>query len=199
MDIASAVFECENDEQLVSYFAKIITENFYDYPESMSLCKSAIKDMKRLVGDEPITALCSALTKQIASDIRFAFASGFKANLEYFRNPVANRFLQTGFEIFLREDVMTQMPCRKEAEQMEQRIVATFNDEMKLLYELLREHHIYHETVCPKLAHYLGYCFANQYLPAVEPGYVKDVVMTTAYKQFLEQYFGCEIMIPSHC
>lgn len=197
MNVVSSVFE--NDQQLVSYFTNIMMASFYDYPESMSLCKSAIKDMKELVGDKPITTLCSALTKQIASDIRFAFASGFKANLEYFRNPIANRFLQTGFEDFLREDVMAQMPYRKEAEIMEQRIIATFSNELKLLYESVREHHIYHETACPKLAHYLGYRLANQYLPAVEPGYVKDVVMTMAYERLMRQYFGCEIIIRSHC
>lgn len=195
MKVVCKIFECKDDAELVSQFSQVMMDCCNDYLESKAHCESVLAEMKGHIGEELVNELVSALTQQIASDIRFAAAQGFKSNLEYFRNPAVNRFLQADFEHFMREDVMVRMPYRKEAEVVEQRITETFDDEMKKLYEVVREHHIYHETVCPKLAHYLAFCAADYYLPAVEPGYVSDVVMTMAYKRLMSQYLGCEIVM----
>lgn len=193
MNVVCKIFECKDDAELVSQFSQVMMDWCNDYPESKAHCESVLDEMKRQIGDEVVDELVSALTRQIASDIRFAAAQGFKSNLEYFRNPAINRFLQADFEHFMREDVMVRMPYRKEAEMVESRITDSFTEEMKKLYEVVREHHIYHETVCPKLAHYLAFCAADYFLPAVEPGYVSDIVMTMAYKRQMSQYLGREI------
>jgi len=195
MKVVSTIFECKDDAELVSQFTQIMMDCCNDYPESKAHCESVLDEMKRQIGEEVVDELVSALTRQIASDIRFAAAQGFKSNLEYFRNPAVNRFLQADFEHFMREDVMIRMPYRKEAEAVETRITESFDEEMKKLYEVVREHHIYHETVCPKLAHYLAFCAADYYLPAVEPGYVCDIVMTMAYQRLMGRYLGCEIVL----
>ena len=52
---------------------------------------------------------------------------------------------------------------------------------------------MYLEVTGPKLAHFWGYRFANQFLPWVEPGYVSDGAQTSLYALELHRDLGFRV------
>lgn len=59
--------------------------------------------------------------------------------------------------------------------------------EADLLFNVT-DYYCYLETVAYKLAHYAGFCLANQILPNIISGYQPDTGLTDRYTQMLKQY-----------
>ena len=50
------------------------------------------------------------------------------------------------------------------------------------------DYYCYLETIAYKLAHYAGFCLANQILPHIFPDYQSDTDLTDRYTQMLKRY-----------
>lgn len=167
-----------------------------DFPEYKKAYCECIEKIRSEFGTElevTVDDMVTAFKKKMRADIIFAAHLGFKANLDYFKNPIANNFINVDAEIYLRENVSKRMPVHEEA----QRVIDGFYDqlsrEQKDLTDPLTDYESYLETVGPKLAHYIGFVFANRLLPFVEPGYSPDLVMTHAYQHMLGNYLNLRL------
>ncbi len=85
---------------------------------------------------------------------------------------------------------MQNLPNRSEAEEKLQILQTRFAQELKDLEDDIRSYYIHLEVAGPKLAHFWGYQFANQFLPWVEPGYVSDGAQTSLYALELHRDLG---------
>lgn len=160
-----------------------------DFPPIQAAYQDATNILIEQLGTEAKTFL-SARDQQILSDLRYSAYLGFQANLTNFRSPVGNHFLTQGPDHFLREHIKCSLPSHTSCETA----IFTFLDKhgqtARAQIDAIQNYYIYLETVGPKLSHYWGYLFANQFLPMVEPGYVCDGAQTSIYTMELRREFG---------
>lgn len=156
-----------------------------------------IETLKAELGAElnpSVEDMALAIEQQVASDLIYSAYLGFKANLDYFRNPVANNFLNVDMETYLRETTAHRLPAYESA----QRVIDCFHeqltDEQKERTIAIVEYVSYLETMGPKLAHYYGFIFANEFLTRVEPAYSPDIPLTYAYRRMLQDYLQIKLM-----
>jgi hypothetical protein len=150
----------------------------------------AVDNLYIEIGAEETKKLMTAWNRQICSDLVYAGYLGFQASLSNFRNPVASQFTKEDYEIFLREHIMKTMPYRREAEHVAAEIQERHKDALVKQEDPILNYYIYLEMSGPKLAHFYGYRFANQFLSWVEPGYVCDRFQTSVYAMVLSQELG---------
>ena len=155
--------------------------------------KEAIFDLTTRIGKVATEELMTAWDRQICSDLVYAGYLGFQANLHNFHNPVASQFTRLDYETFLREHIMQTMPYRNEAEVAATAIQEAYEEALSEYEDAIRSYYVYLEVTGPKLAHFWGYRFANQFLPWVEPGYVSDGAQTSMYALELHRDLGFRI------
>lgn len=179
------------DAKLVQWMVKLIRETLGDFSEveiEYLLATSKSKLDTNLFNG--INSIIDAWTTQIASDIRFATFQGFQANLEFFRHPVGNCFLNESTETYLRENVMRSLPARIQAQKIIDGIQSNFAGSASEVLDPIIEYYIYLETVCPKLSYYFGYLIGDKLLYALEPGYSRSISITIPYKILIHKLFG---------
>ena len=88
---------------------------------------------------------------------------------------------------------MQTMPYRNEAEAAVAAILEAYEEALNEYEDAIRSYYVYLEVTGPKLAHFWGYRFANQFLPWVEPGYVSDGAQTSMYALELHRDLGFPI------
>ena len=155
----------------------------------MAQDRSAAKILVSQQGKEA-EAFLSAQDQQIISDLRYSAYLGFQANLANFRCPGGNHFVAQGSDHFLREHIMFSLPGHVSYDGTITSFQTKHVQSTELQLDAIQNYYIYLETVGPKLAHYWGYVFANQFLPLVEPGYVCDGTQTSIYTMELSQELG---------
>ena len=142
------------------------------------------------LGVEEVERYMTAMDRQICSDLVYAGYLGFQANLHNFHNPVASQFTRLDYETFLREHIMQTLPHRTEAEDTERAFLQAHKEILSEYEEVILDYYVHLEITGPKLAHFWGYQFANQFLPWVEPGYVSDMAQTSMYAMELHRDLG---------
>ncbi len=152
--------------------------------------RRAAAELGSRIGETSLAALIAAWDQACCSDLVYAGYLGFQANLQNFHNPVASQFTRLDYETFLREHIMQTLPNRSAAESKLQALQTHFAAELEDLEDDIRSYYIHLEVTGPKLAHYWGYRFANQFLPWVEPGYVSDGAQTSLYALELHRDLG---------
>lgn len=152
--------------------------------------KEAVSDLTIRIGKTATEELLASWDRQICSDLVYAGYLGFQANLANFHNPVASQFTRLEYETFLREHIMQTMPYRNEAEATAAAIQEAYEEALNEYEDAIRSYYVYLEVTGPKLAHFWGYRFANQFLPWVEPGYVSDGAQTSMYALELHRDLG---------
>ena len=70
----------------------------------------------------------------------------------------------------LRDHIMQTMPYRNEAEAAAGAIQEAYEEALNEYEDAIRSYYVYLEATGPKLAHFWGHRFANQFLLWVEPG-----------------------------
>lgn len=182
------------DDELMALLAKDMSVYFEDYTEIETVYINTLKALKELLGKEryeKIEKMIAAYKSQVASDMVFSYSCGFKQNLAHFRDPVARTFLEVDPTYYTHEEAMLRLPkhCAAEA------VISKVHEELKELdfdtYFLpFLEYFNCYKTIDYKYAHYIGYLDANEILPVIEPGYVSDYVLTSAYHRYIKELIG---------
>ena len=106
---------------------------------------------------------------------------------------MANQFTNLDYDVILREHIMQTLPHRAAVEKTISAFRETYKDALGEYEDAIQSYYIYLEVVGPKLAHFWGYDFANQFLPLVEPGYVSDGAQTSIYALELHRDLGFRV------
>ena len=181
------------DLSIVEDLRKVLWENDREFLPVEAKFQEAVRDLSTRIGKEATQELMTALDRQICSDLVYAGYLGFQANLHNFHNPVASQFTRLDYETFLREHIMQTMPYRNEAETAAAAIQEAYEEDLNEYEDAIRSYYVYLEVTGPKLAHFWGYRFANQFLPWVEPGYVSDGAQTSMYALELHRDLGFRV------
>ena len=181
------------DLSIVEDLRKILREKDREFLPVEAKFQEAVRDLTARIGRNAANELVAAWDLQICSDLVYAGYLGFQANLHNFHNPVASQFTRLDYETFLREHIMQTMPCRNEAETAAAAIQEAYEEALNEYEDAIRGYYVYLEVAGPKLAHFWGYRFANQFLPWVEPGYVSDGAQTSMYALELHRDLGFRV------
>lgn len=152
--------------------------------------QEAIAKLTEKLGIAEVERYVTARDRQVCSDLVYAGYLGFQANLQNFHNPVASQFTRLDYETFLREHIMQTLPHRTEAEETANAILQAHKEILAEYEEDILSYYVHLEITGPKLAHFWGYRFANQFLTWVEPGYVSDGTQTSLYALELHRDLG---------
>ena len=182
-----------NSESFVEDLRNVLREKDREFLPVEAKFQEAVRDLTARIGRNAANELVAAWDRQICSDLVYAGYLGFQANLHNFHNPVASQFTRLDYETFLREHIMQTMPYRNEAEAAAAAIQEAYAEEMNEYEDAIRSYYVYLEVAGPKLAHFWGYRFANQFLPWVEPGYVSDGAQTSMYALELHRDLGFRV------
>ena len=182
-----------NSKSFVEDLRNVLREKDPDYLPVEKIFLNAVQDLTTRIGKQATQELVTAWDRQICSDLVYAGYLGFQANLRNFHNPVASQFTRLDYETFLREHIMQTMPYRNEAEAAAAAIHEAYEEALNEYEDAIRSYYVYLEVTGPKLAHFWGYRFANQFLPWVEPGYVSDGAQTSMYALELHRDLGFRI------
>ena len=181
------------DLSIVEDLRKILREKDREFLPVEAKFQEAVRDLTARIGRNAANELVAAWDRQICSDLIYAGFLGFQANLRNFHNPVASQFTRLDYETFLREHIMQTMPYRNEAEAAAAAIQEAYEEALNEYEDAIRSYYVYLEVTGPKLAHFWGYRFANQFLPWVEPGYVSDGAQTSMYALELHRDLGFRV------
>ena len=181
------------DLSIVEDLRKVLREKDREFLPVEAKFQEAVRDLTARIGRNAAKELVAAWDLQICSDLVYAGYLGFQANLHNFHNPVASQFTRLDYETFLREHIMQTMPYRNEAEAAAAAIQEAYEEALNEYEEAIRSYYVYLEVTGPKLAHFWGYWFANQFLPWVEPGYVSDGAQTSMYALELHRDLGFHV------
>ena len=181
------------DLSIVEDLRKVLREKDREFLPVETKFQEAVRDLSTRIGKQATQELVTAWDRQICSDLVYAGYLGFQANLHNFHNPVASQFTILDYETFLREHIMQTMPYRNEAEAAAAAIQEAYEEALNEYADAIRSYYVYLEVTGPKLAHFWGYRFANQFLPWVEPGYVSDGAQTSMYALELHRDLGFRI------
>ncbi len=116
---------------------------------------------------------------------------GFQYNLDCFNSPVNALLLQGDFETLHRERRLHTLTSTHRANLT----ISSFHTGLKEhgLLDLTDDVNSYYATIETegyKIAHYLGFLFADHFLPLVVPGYTSDSVLTNTYTMLLSRSMG---------
>ena len=181
------------DLSIVEDLRKVLREKDREFLPVEAKFQEAVRDLSKRIGKSATQELIAAWDRQICYDLVYAGYLGFQANLANFHNPVASQFTRLDYETFLREHIMQSMPYRNEAEAAAAAIQEAYEEALNEYEDAIRSYYVYLEVAGPKLAHFWGYRFANQFLPWVEPGYVSDGAQTSLYALELHRDLGFRV------
>ena len=181
------------DISIVEDLRKNLREKDREFLPVEAKFQEALRNLVTRIGNQATQELVAAWDRQICSDLVYAGYLGFQANLANFHNPVASQFTGLDYETFLREHIMQSMPYRNEAEAAAAAIQDAYEEALNEYEDAIRSYYVYLEVTGPKLAHFWGYRFANQFLPWVEPGYVSDGAQTSMYALELHRDLGFRV------
>ena len=181
------------DLSIVEDLRKILREKDREFLPVEAKFQEAMRDLATKIGNHATQELVAAWDRQICSDLVYAGYLGFHANLHNFHNPVASQFTRLDYETFLREHIMQTLPYRTAAEDTERAFLQAHKEILSEYEEDILSYYVHLEITGPKLAHFWGYRFANQFLPWVEPGYVRDGAQTSLYALELNRDLGFSV------
>ena len=184
-DVLSNLFSVS----MITELSNWLVEKDLDFPPVQAAYQDAARILVSQLGKEA-EAFLSAQYQQIISDLRYCAYLGFQANLANFRCPGGNHFVAQGSDHFLREHIMYSLPDRVSYDTIITAVQTKHGQSAEPRLDAIQHYYIYLETIGPKLAHYLGYVFANHFLPLVEPGYVCDGAQTSIYTMELSRELG---------
>ena len=163
-----------------------------DYPEEEKQFLQAAAELEQEIGPRAKEYL-AALEQEFTSDIIFVGWQGFKLNLDCFINPVNKLLLREDFEDLHLEHRMPTLPMARSARRTINTFLDTLPPEKHHLISGITSYYSYLQTTAYKLAHYFGFCLANQFLPFVVPGYISDPLLTDQYIRELQCFLSTDL------
>jgi len=193
MKTIEPILSCLTSLTIVDDLRQTLREKDPEFFPAEEKFQEAIANLTEKLGIAEVERYVTAMDRQVCSDLVYAGYLGFHANLHNFHNPVASQFTRLDYETFLREHIMQSMPYRNEAEAAATAIQEAYEEALNEYEDAIRSYYVYLEVTGPKLAHFWGYRFANQFLPWVEPGYVSDSAQTSMYALELHRDLGFRV------
>ena len=187
------ILSCLTSLTIVDDLRQTLREKDPEFLPAEEKFQEAVANLTEKLGIAEVERYVTAMDRQVCSDLVYAGYLGFQANLQNFHNPVASQFTRLDYETFLREHIMQTMPYRNEAEAAATAIQEAYEEALNEYEDAIRSYYVYLEVTGPKLAHFWGYRFANQFLPWVEPGYVSDGAQTSMYALELHRDLGFRV------
>lgn len=133
--------------------------------------------------------LCAWQT-EVTADLLYASYLGYRMNLDNFHAPCTLNFVQMDFTNYIREHLLGHFPMCYCASRTKEAFHLALPEKLYDAEMTITDYYIALDVTGPKLAHYAGYIFANQFLPWVEPGYQVDRSQTLLYENELRRYFN---------
>ena len=193
MKTIEPILSCLTSITMVDDLRQVLREKDPEFLPAEEKFLEVIAHLTEKLGIEEVERYVTAMDRQICSDLVYAGYLGFQANLQNFHNPVASQFTRLDYETFLREHIMQTLPYRTAAEDTERAFLQAYKEILSEYEEGILDYYVHLEITGPKLAHFWGYRFANQFLPWVEPGYVSDGAQTSLYALELNRNLGFSV------
>ena len=193
MKTIEPILACLTSITMVDDLRQVLREKDPEFLPAEEKFLEVIAHLTEKLGVEEVESYVTAMDRQICSDLVYAGYLGFQANLQNFHNPVASQFTRLDYETFLREHIMQTLPNRTAAEDTERTFLQAHKEILSEYEESILDYYVHLEITGPKLAHFWGYRFANQFLPWVEPGYVSDGAQTSMYALELHRDLGFSV------
>ena len=193
MKTIEPILSCLTSITMVDDLRQVLREKDPEFLPAEEKFLEVIAHLTEKLGIEEVERYVTAMDRQICSDLVYAGYLGFQANLQNFHNPVASQFTRLDYETFLREHIMQTLPNRTAAEDTERAFLQAHKEILSEYEEGILDYYVHLEVTGPKLAHFWGYRFANQFLPWVEPGYVSDGAQTSLYALELNRDLGFSV------
>ena len=193
MKTMEPILSCLTSITMVDDLRQVLREKDPEFLPAEEKFLEVIAHLTEKLGIEEVERYVTAMDRQICSDLVYAGYLGFQANLQNFHNPVASQFTRLDYETFLREHIMQTLPYRTAAEDAERAFLQVHKEILSEYEENILDYYVHLEITGPKLAHFWGYRFANQFLPWVEPGYVSDGAQTSLYALELNRDLGFSV------
>ena len=190
MKTIEPILSCLTSITIVDDLRQVLREKDPEFLPAEEKFLEVVAHLTEKLGIEEVERYVTAMDRQICSDLVYAGYLGFQANLQNFHNPVASQFTRLDYETFLREHIMQTLPYRTAAEDTERAFLQAHKEILSEYEEDILDYYVHLEITGPKLAHFWGYQFANQFLPWVEPGYVSDMAQTSMYAMELHRDLG---------
>ena len=190
MKTIEPILSCLTSITMVDDLRQVLREKDPEFLPAEEKFLEVVAHLTEKLGIEEVERYVTAMDRQICSDLVYAGYLGFQVNLQNFHNPVASQFTRLDYETFLREHIMQTLPYRTAAEDTERAFLQTHKEILSEYEEDILDYYVHLEITGPKLAHFWGYRFANQFLPWVEPGYVSDGAQTSLYALELNRDLG---------
>ena len=193
MKTIEPILSCLTSITMVDDLRQVLREKDPEFLPAEEKFLEVIAHLTEKLGIEEVERYVTAMDRQICSDLVYDGYLGFQANLQNFHNPVASQFTRLDYETFLREHIMQTLPYRTAAEDTERAFLQAHKEILSEYEGGILDYYVHLEITGPKLAHFWGYRFANQFLPWVEPGYVSDGAQTSLYALELNRDLGFAI------
>ena len=193
MKTIEPILSCLTSITMVDDLRQVLREKDPQFLPAEEKFLEAVAHLTEKLGIEEVERYVTAMDRQICSDLVYAGYLGFQANLQNFHNPVASQFTRLDYETFLREHIMQTLPNRTAAEDTERAFLQAHKEILSEYEEGILDYYVHLEITGPKLSHFWGYRFANQFLPWVEPGYVSDGAQTSLYALELNRDLGFSV------
>ena len=193
MKTIEPILSCLTSITMVDDLRQVLREKDPEFLPAEEKFLEVVAHLTEKLGIEEVERYVTAMDRQICSDLVYAGYLGFQANLQNFHNPVASQFTRLDYETFLREHIMQTLPHRTAAEDTERAFLQAHKEILSEYEEGILDYYVHLEITGPKLAHFWGYRFANQFLPWVEPGYVGDGAQTSLYALELNRDLGFSV------
>lgn len=178
-------------------FLECNTDDYKRFRDGYKMSVDMIR--KELIDRVPYAdELPALIDTQIQSELVYAFYLGMTANIEHFRNPKENNFLNKDFDDILKEGSLYLLPDYMAAQEKLGEFYRSIPSEYRRLKDEIIEYSCYLETYGPKIAHYCGYIFGNRFFLCTEPGYVPDMAYTYQYHGMVEEYLNIRLPIGIH-
>ena len=193
----NTMFECFKKENMIYELTSFMERNTDDFVESRKKYNDCLNMLRKELDDEAaisVDEFDAALHDAVCALMIYSAYLGFKANLDYFENPVANNFLNVDPETYLREGTARMLPTYERAYAKVNAFYAQLAPELKAATDAVTDYESHLETVGPKMAHYWAFKKANCYYPHVIPGYDAPMPLTYAYEHMLAKYMGISIV-----
>ena len=133
----------------------------------------------------------------LAMEMIYIGWQGFQLNMEIFKNPVAALMLREDDEDLHMERRLCTLPTARKAREYQSAFWAEasmFPADKKDFLQSLDDYFAYLQTAGYKLAHYFGFHLADQFLPYVMPGYIRDPLNTARYLRRMADSLQADVM-----
>ena len=191
--VNTIIHQLTNPTTLLHEVRKTLRTLDSDYPNEEQQFLRAIAALEQEAGLNGKEYL-AALEQEFASDILFASWQGFKLNWDCYTNPVNKLLLQEDFDDLILEHRMSTLPMAQQARRTIDAFVEALPQEKRHLTTGITSYYSYLQTATYKLAHYFGFCLADQFLPFVVPGYISDPLMTNQYTWDLQRFINADVL-----